>query len=131
MFRHPHHDVKGLVCSSPCKVAKHLVKMCNINNMVARLLKGDSSVTRAGGFYGDISDLPDGLSGMLNKANASRLAFDTLPYDVRSRFTSYEAFLSALTNPEEKSYFQKVGIFKPDVAPEVPVKVEVVNPPTK
>lgn len=131
MFRHPHNDVKGLVCSSPSKVANHLGKMCNVNNMVARLIKGDSSVTRSGGFFGDISDLPDGLSAILNKANASREAFDRLPYEVRSRFTSYDAFLGALSKPEEKAFFQKVGIFKPDIAPESPVKVEVVNPSTK
>lgn len=122
---------KGLVCASPSPVARHLKKMADINNLIARVARGDSTAIKAGAFFSDVSQLPEDLQGLLNKELVAREAFESLPADVQHRYTSYEAYLNALVSPDEREFLTKHGIFKEPAEEPSPVKVEVVNPVNK
>lgn len=118
---------KGLVCSSPSPVARQLKSMVDINNLIARVTRGDSTAIKSGAFYCDVSELPDCLQGILNKELVAREAFTNLPCEVQRRYTSYEAYLNALTSDDERDFLTKHGIFKEPAVEPAPVKVEVVN----
>ena len=118
---------KGLVCSSPSPVARHLKKMSDINNLIARVARGDNTAIKAGAFFGDVSALPDDLQGMLNMELVAREAFLSLPSEVQHRYTSYEAYINALYSDDERDFLIKHGILKQPEAEPSPVKVQVVN----
>lgn len=126
MFKRNVKACKGVEFSAPSLAARHLKKMADVNNLIARAVRGDSSAFRPGGWYGDISDLPDTLQSILDKQLAARDYYHSLPVEIQSRFTSYEAFLNALPDEQYRDFFVQHGIFHVPSSPS-PVKVEVIN----
>lgn len=125
MFRARKCGSCGLVFHQPTKCQQHLSKMCDINNMIARVVAGDTSVLRHGN-YADVSQMPDDVQSMLNLANRAREAYEALPADVRAVYPSSEVFLAALVNPDEKERLTRLGVFDAPEPPPAPVAVKVI-----
>lgn len=122
----------ALTFERPSLCQKHLGKFTDVNYMIQRAISGDTSVFRHS-FSADVSEVPDDMQSLLNAACRGKEAFDSLPDEVRAFYPTVDAFLSALSNPDEKERLTKLGIFK---APEVvePVSVRVIpegNEPSK
>nr|CAI9750463.1 virion structural protein [Microvirus sp.] len=115
----------GLVFSQPTKCQQHLSKMCDVNNMIARAIAGDTSVIRRGTYF-DVSQMPDDMQEVLNIGNRAREAFEALPADLRVVYPSPDVFLAALGNPEERKRLEKFGIINPPEPPPAPVAVKVI-----
>lgn len=115
----------GLVFTQPTKCQQHLSKMCDINNMIARAIAGDTSVIRRGG-YADVSQVPDDMQEVLNIGNRAREAYEALPADLRAVYPSPDVFLAALGNPDERKRLEKFGIINPPEPPPAPIAVKVI-----
>lgn len=115
---------KGLGFSKPSKCQRHLAKMCDIRTMIARALSGDVSVfSRAS--YADVSNVPDSMQDILNSVCRGREAYDSLSDSVKAVYPSPEAFMSALSNPDERTRLVSLGVFE-KVPSETPVAVRVI-----
>lgn len=125
MFRNRKCGSCGLVFTQPTKCQQHLSKMCDINNMIARAIAGDTSVIRRGA-YVDVSHMPDDLQQVLNIGNRAREAYDALPADLRAAYPSPDVFLAALGNPDERKRLEKFGIINPPEPPPAPIAVKVI-----
>jgi hypothetical protein len=99
--------------------------MCDINNMIARAIAGDTSVIRRGG-YVDVSHMPDDMQEVLNIGNRAREAYEALPADLRAVYPSPDVFLAALGDPEERKRLEKFGIINPPEPPPAPIAVKVI-----
>jgi hypothetical protein len=99
--------------------------MCDINNMIALAIAGDTSVIRRGG-YVDVSQMPDDMQEVLNIGNRAREAYEALPADLRAVYPSPDVFLAALGNPEERKRLEKFGIVNPPEPPPAPIAVKVI-----
>lgn len=125
MFRARKCGSCGLVFTQPTKCQQHLSKMCDINNMIARAIAGDTSVVRRGS-YVDASQMPDDMQEVLNIGNRAREAYEALPADLRAVYPSPDVFLAALGNPEERKRLEKFGIINPPEPPPAPIAVKVI-----
>lgn len=125
MFRARKCGSCGLVFTQPTKCQQHLSKMCDINNMIARAVAGDTSVIRRGS-YVDVSHMPDDMQEVLNIGNRAREAYEALPADLRAAYPSPDVFLAALGNPDERKRLEKFGIVNPPEPPPAPVAVKVI-----
>lgn len=125
MFRARKCGSCGLVFTQPTKCQQHLSKMCDINNMIARAIAGDTSVIRRGS-YVDVSQMPDDMQEVLNIGNRAREAYEALPADLRAVYPSPDVFLAALGDPEERKRLEKFGIINPPEPPPAPIAVKVI-----
>lgn len=125
MFRARKCGSCGLVFTQPTKCQQHLSKMCDINNMIARAIAGDTSVIRRGS-YADVSQMPDDIQEVLNIGNRAREAYEALPADLRAVYPSPDVFLAALGNPEERKRLERFGIINPPEPPPAPIAVKVI-----
>lgn len=105
----------------------------DINVILARFANGDTeALSRAQGFYADVTDFPPNMADALNRINQAEEMFKSLPLEVRQKFDcSFEQFLS---QSGTEDWLSKMGMIAdkpvesetpPQVVPEV-VK-EVAN----
>lgn len=68
----------------------------DINVILARFANGDAeALSRAQGFYADVTGFPQNMADALNRINECEEMFKSLPLEVRQRFDcSFEQFLS-------------------------------------
>lgn len=80
----------------------------DINVILARFANGDSeALSRAQGFYADVTDFPANMADALNRINQAEEMFKSLPLEVRQRFDcSFEQFLSQSGSDE---WLSKMG----------------------
>lgn len=103
----------------------------DVNSIVARCLRGDNSGLKTCGFqFADVSDIPKTLQEMLNSRIEADRAFDDLPLEAKEHYGTPARFVSALSDENERPFFEKFGLLKKPVETPSPVKVEVVNPST-
>lgn len=103
----------------------------DVNSIVARCLRGDTSGLKTCGFqFADVSDMPKTLQEMLNRHMDLTSAFDSLPTDAREHYGTPSRFLKALSDENEVANFRKFGLLKEAPSEPTPVKVEVINPVT-
>lgn len=107
----PRAVVPGITFREPSLCQSHLSKMCDINNMIERVVSGDLSVLRRCN-YGDYTGLPEDTQGMLNCAIHLRDRFESLPAGLRSLYPTPESLLSALSTPEGISALEAQGFVK-------------------
>lgn len=81
----------------------------DINVILARFANGDTqALSRAQGFYADVTDFPSNMADALNRINQAEEMFKSLPLDVRQKFDcSFEQFLSQSGSNE---WFEKMGM---------------------
>lgn len=81
----------------------------DINVILARFSNGDcEALSRAQGFYADVTDFPSNMAEALNRINECEELFKSLPLDVRQKFDcSFEQFLSQSGSVE---WFDKMGM---------------------
>jgi len=105
----------------------------DINVILARFANGDTeALSRAQGFYADVTDFPPNMADALNRINQAEEMFKSLPLEVRQKFDcSFEQFLS---QSGTEDWFSKMGMTVANpVETETPVQVdpevvkEVVN----
>lgn len=61
----------------------------DIETIITRFQNGDvAALSKAQGFYADVSDMPKSYSEVLNMVNEGQAAFDKLPTDVKQKFGS-------------------------------------------
>lgn len=77
----------GRNCSGHSRTKQEFAHECDLNNKIARVLKGDPSVATRSGFYADVSGLED-YQSCLNKVMAAEDLFMALPAKVRKRFAN-------------------------------------------
>lgn len=85
---------------------------CDIHVLLKRFVNGETDVlSRAQGFYGDITQFPKTYAEMLNRVIEGENFFKELPVDVRSKFGhSYSEFLASIGSQE---FFDALGMTKP------------------
>lgn len=85
---------------------------CDIHVLLKRFVNGETDVlSRAQGFYGDITEFPKTYAEMLNRVIEGENFFKELPVDVRSKFGhSYSEFLASIGSQE---FFDALGMTKP------------------
>lgn len=101
----------------------------DVNNIVARCLRGDTSDLRNDGLYQDISELPEDLHGLLQVASRRDAIYDALPDAVREKYRTPADFVNACHDPKERENLKALGLVKTPEQ-EIPIKVEVTNPPS-
>ena len=81
----------------------------DINVILARFSNGDTeALSRAQGFYADVTDFPSNMADALNRINECEEMFKSLPLDVRQEFDcSFEQFLSQSGSAE---WLEKMGM---------------------
>jgi hypothetical protein len=81
----------------------------DINVILARFTNGDTeALSRAQGFYADVTDFPSNMADALNRINECEEMFKALPLDVRQKFDcSFEQFLSQSGSAE---WLEKMGM---------------------
>ena len=81
----------------------------DINVILARFVNGDTeALSRAQGFYADVTDFPANMADALNRINQAEEMFKSLPLEVRQRFDcSFEQFLSQSGTDD---WLQKMGM---------------------
>lgn len=100
----------------------------DINVILARFSNGDTeALSRAQGFYADVTDFPTNMADALNRINECEEMFKSLPLEVRQKFDcSFEQFLSQSGSDD---WLEKMGMVSDSVvdAPQVdaPVVQEV------
>lgn len=111
------------------KTEPHWQKYQDINNIISRVMRGDSSVIRHGAVHADVSEMPDTLQDALNQQKEAAYAYDALPDAVKAKYPTAEAFYAACQDPSKKEELSKLGLLN---VPEdtKPVEVKIVNPVT-
>lgn len=81
----------------------------DINVILARFANGDTdALSRAQGFYADVTEFPSNMADALNTINKAEEMFKSLPLEVRQRFDcSFEQFLS---QSGSEDWLQKMGM---------------------
>lgn len=81
----------------------------DINVILARFSNGDTeALSRAQGFYADVTEFPSNMADALNRINECEEMFKSLPLDVRQKFDcSFEQFLSQSGSAE---WLDKMGM---------------------
>jgi len=103
----------------PSMTKQSFAKECNINNIMARYEKTGivEHVMETPGQFGDYSE-PLEYQEALNKVNAAKSLFDSLPAQVRAKFDNEPfLFLEFAQNPENYGKLVEMGLA---VAPETP-----------
>lgn len=99
-----------------------------IENILARLQNGDTSVIRGQGTYADISEMPNNINDMYRERIKAENYWRTLPKEIRAEFG--HSFDRWITEAGQEAWAQKMGIgvkeapeandLVPEVKPEVP-----------
>lgn len=81
----------------------------DINVILARFANGDTeALSRAQGFYADVTEFPSNMADALNSINKAEEIFKSLPLEVRQRFDcSFEQFLS---QSGSEDWLEKMGM---------------------
>lgn len=81
----------------------------DLNVILARFTNGEvDALSKAQGFYADVTDFPHNMADALNRINDCQRMFDALPLDVRQKFDcSFEQFLSQSGSAD---WLDKMGI---------------------
>lgn len=83
----------GLTCSKPSLTRSEFKSQVSVNNMIARLLGGDSSVIRRG-IYIDATKFDGDFHDLQNRLASARSLWANLPEKVRAAYGSPENLLS-------------------------------------
>lgn len=105
---------------------QHWKKHQDVNNIVARCLRGDYSGLKKFGVNTDISAAPSSLQEYLNQRISAEQAFDALPEVVKAKFPTPADMVRACGDESSRADFEKLGLLAPVVKDE-PVKVEIVG----
>lgn len=108
---------------------QHFRDRQDVNSIVERCLRGDTSGLRACGVNADISYVATDLQTMLNNRIEADMAFDSLPTAVKEKFKTPSDFLAACSDESNRQLFDELGLLV-KVAEVKPVEVKVVNPVT-
>lgn len=96
----------------------------DINVILARFSNGDTeALSRAQGFYADVTNFPSNMADALNRINECEEMFRSLPLEVRQKFDcSFEQFLSQSGTDD---WLEKMGMVEHSVvaAPQVDAPV--------
>lgn len=86
----------------------------DINVILARFSNGDTeALSRAQGFYADVTDFPSNMADALNRINECEEMFKSLPLEVRQKFDcSFEQFLS---QSGTNDWMEKMGLVEHSV----------------
>lgn len=81
----------------------------DLNVILARFSNGDTeALSKAQGFYADVTDFPKTMADALNRINECEEMFKSLPLDVRQKFDcSFEQFLSQSGSAD---WLEKMGM---------------------
>lgn len=98
----------------------------DINVILARFANGDTeALSRAQGFYADVTDFPTNMADALNKINDFEVMFKSLPLEVREKFDcSFEQFLS---QSGTNDWLEKMGLVEHSVVEPSQVDAPVVQ----
>lgn len=93
--------------------------------ILSRYMAGDTSaLSRAQGFYGDISEMPENMHEALSVMLRAQQDFDALPLEVRERFgMDVYRYISELGTP---GFSDKLKVSSKD-ASTTPIESEVLN----
>lgn len=81
----------------------------DLNVILARFSNGDTeALSKAQGFYADVTDFPKTMADALNRINECEEMFKSLPLEVRQKFDcSFEQFLSQSGSAD---WLEKMGM---------------------
>ena len=96
----------------------------DLNVVLARFANGEvDALSKAQGFYADVTDFPANLAEALNRINQAEEMFKALPLETRQKFDcSFEQFLAQSGTDE---WFSKMGIDVTDSPVSEPVSENV------
>lgn len=82
----------------------------SVPEIIARALRGDVSVFRDEGFYGDVTQMPTTYAEILNSVNRGKQIFENLDLETRRKFDNNFEKWFATMNTEE--WFSNMGMLK-------------------
>lgn len=126
------HERVSIEFGEDSRTRQEFAAECDINTIMARYTKAGvvSHVNPAAPRYLDLAGLPDFQSAMQIMIDADQ-AFAGLPAAVRREFDNDPAkFVDFATDAENLAQLREWGLAPPEKAPEGPMRVEVVNPPS-
>lgn len=98
----------------------------DLNVILARFANGETdALSKAQGFYADVTDFPKNMAEALNRINECEEMFKSLPLEVRQKFDcSFEQFLS---QSGSEDWLDKMGMKSDSVVDEKQVEPVVVH----
>lgn len=98
----------------------------DINVILSRFANGDTeALSRAQGFYADVTDFPTNMAEALNRINECEEMFRSLPLEVRQKFDcSFEQFLSQSGTDD---WLEKMGLVEHSVVADPQIEPPVVQ----
>lgn len=74
----------------------------DVNKLVQRYANGDvTALGTPGGFYADVSGMPQNLAEVFSLNQRSRSFFDNLPEDLKKDFGSYQEFMESFSSKDK------------------------------
>lgn len=107
----PRPAFRGLTNGLPSLCQSHLAPLCDINNIIKRVISGDTSPIRQC-FYGDTTRLPEDTLAMLEAGRHASQLFDSLPANVKAAFPTPSAFVNAFSDPNGIEILCNLGVLK-------------------
>lgn len=89
--------------------------LCDMAYIISKLNVGDTSVLRAGGSYGDFTQMPKTYAEMLDLVRRSDAEFARLPVDIKAAFDNDVSQWFATAGSDEWLKKMKVGDFNAEV----------------
>nr|AVQ10205.1 minor capsid protein [Gokushovirinae environmental samples] len=118
----------------PSLTAQEFVDECDLNKIMERYDKGieiDPRMKRLDPLYVDFTAMPSDLQSAMNMVMDADEAFMRLPALVRKEFDNDPLrFVEYAQDGSNLEQLRKWGLAEPEKAPEPPMRVEVVNPPS-
>lgn len=114
----------------PSRTRQEFADECDINTIMAQYERSGaiSHVNKATPMYLDTTGYPD-LQASMDLFREASLAFAALPAVVRREFDNDpQKFVDFASEAENLPRMREWGLAPPEVVPEPPFKVEVVNP---
>lgn len=82
----------------------------SLPEIIARALRGDVSVFRDEGFYGDVTQMPTTYAEILNSVNRGKEIFDKLDIETKRKFDhNFEKWFATMNS---KEWFDNMGMLK-------------------
>lgn len=126
----PHKRVPADI-GGPSLTRQEFTEECDVNALMARYEKSGvwpMPPPNAEPRYLDLTEVPDFRSAM-DMLRDAEAAFMTLPAKVRREFDNDpRAFVDFAQNPDNLAKMREWGLAAPEVVPDPPMRVEVINP---
>lgn len=98
-----------------CVTQPQFANDCDLNIILARLQRGDTSMLKSTGVYYDISNAPEDLQSALHVLRRGHYVWNAQGEDFHKRFGTIESFFDFIGNDANRDEAVKLGIIPSSV----------------